>query len=119
MIPKPRVGSTWQHMQIPKFQLNMCTDCIHSTKRKKSINLLKSSRMLAGLSQVVKPVLYCHRSILTPRMVSQNAIPFKPFNENLSNLGTNIFSVMTALSLQHKSINLGQVGLGLFLFDQL
>ncbi|EIE23119.1 PLP-dependent transferase [Coccomyxa subellipsoidea C-169] len=41
-------------------------------------------------------------------MVSQNAESLKPFNENLSNLGTNIFSVMTSLSLQNKSINLGQ-----------
>ena len=75
--------------------------------------------MLAGVRQLARPVLHCHRSTLTPRMVSQNAVSLKSFNENLSNLGTNIFSVMTALSLQHKSINLGQVGLHLTLSDQL
>ncbi len=34
----------------------------------------------------------------------------KPCNTFLQSKGTNIFSVMTQLSVQHNSVNLGQVG---------
>lgn len=33
----------------------------------------------------------------------------KPFNDYLSGIKTTVFSIMTELSLEHKSINLGQV----------
>ena len=68
--------------------------------------------MRALASRLAQPLLCCRRSVLKTRMMSQNGIPNKDFNEHLENLGTNIFSVMTALSIEHKSINLGQVGSG-------
>ena len=37
-----------------------------------------------------------------------SSVELKPFNDTFSRLPTTIFSVMTALSIKHKSINLGQ-----------
>ena len=69
-------------------------------------------RMLFSVLRGVRPVLR-QRSPSTSAelctMTVQNDVYRKPFNDHLQSLGTTIFSVMTAMSVQYNSVNLGQV----------
>ena len=42
------------------------------------------------------------------RPIGRNRSPVKPANTQLAGLGTTIFTVMSALAVEHDAINLGQ-----------
>ncbi len=77
------------------------------------IHILRSQLHATRIAGYACRVMATTDQLSHPRAMnghSATSHDLKPCNTYLQSKGTNIFSVMTQLSVQHNSVNLGQVG---------